>query len=354
VDRSAQWRQAAAILACWIFIGLLFTPQTYLLNLRAPTPLTIWQAISANAVIFLVWAVLTPFALRLGRRFPLERERLGRHLLIHLAAAFAFAAVHLFAVGQLNRLVQPRAYSAPLPIFGLLVGLGATDVMIYTGLVGVSQATTYFRRYREREVHLVQAQLLLLKTQLHPHLLFNTLNAIAELIHQDAARAERTLTQLSDLLRLALNGTGRQRVTLNEELAFLRQYVEIQRTLLQERLDVIWAVDDATLDARVPELLLQPLVENAIQHGIAPRASGGIVTIGADLHDEALVLSVIDNGVGLRTPSRPAEGGIGISNTRARLRHLYGGRHRFEIVERPSGGVAVTLSIPFSTRPDHD
>jgi two-component system LytT family sensor kinase len=353
VDRSAQWRQAAAILACWIFIGLLFTPQTYLLNLRAPRPLTVWEAVTANAVIFLAWAALTPFALRLGRRFPLERERLGRHLLIHLAAAFAFAAVHLFVVGQLNRLVQPRAYSAPLPVLGLLVGLGATDVMIYTGLVGVSQATTYFRRYREREMHLVQAQFQLLRAQLHPHLLFNTLNAIAELVHQDAARAERTLTQLSDLLRLALNGSGRQYVALNEELTFLRSYVEIQRTLLQERLQVTWTVDDDTLDARVPELLLQPLVENAIQHGIAPRAAGGAVTIAAHRRHDALELAVTDNGVGLGAPSRAAASGIGIANTRARLRHLYGDRHRFELVARPEGGVAVTLSIPFTTV-DHD
>jgi two-component system LytT family sensor kinase len=351
---SGHLRRAAAILACWIFLGLLFAPQTYLINLRAPRPLTIGEALSANAIVFLVWAALTPLALRLGRRFPLERGRLGRHLLLHAAAALVFSAAHLVVVGQLNRLLAPRSSSAPLPIVGLLVGLGATDVMIYTGLVAVSQAIMYFGRYREREMHLVQARLQLLAAQLHPHLLFNTLNAIAELIHQDPPRAERTLTQLSDLLRLALDGRDRQDVALAEEIAVLRSYVEIQRTLLQERLAVHWAIDPDTLEARVPGLLLQPLVENAVQHGIGPRAAGGAVTIGAQRSDDSLVLTVSDNGVGMGQPSSAAANGIGLANTRARLEQLYGSAHRFEIGERAGGGGAVVISIPFRTRPDHD
>ena len=350
MEPAARLRQIAAVLACWVFLGLLFAPQTYLLNLRAPRPLTIGQALAANAAIFLVWAALTPFALRFGRRFPLERERLFTRLLIQLGGAMAFSVVHLLLVGQVNRLIQPRAYEAPVPVIGLLVGLGATNMLIYTGLVSVSQAITYFQRYREREVHLVQARLQLLRAQLHPHLLFNTLNAIAELIHQDPPRAERTLTQLSDLLRLALNDSGREQVKLREELAFLRSYVEIQRTLLQERLTVVWDVDDEALEAWVPGLLLQPLVENAVLHGIGPRAAGGTIVIRAQRRDRALVLSVVDDGVGLRAATATApRGGIGLANTRARLEHLYGTTHSFAIAERPEGGVTVTLSIPFRT-----
>ena len=346
MERSGRLRQAAAILACWVFLGLLFAPQTYLLNLRAPRPLSVWEALTANAILFLVWAALTPLALRFGRRFPLDRDRLAVHLPIHLAGAIVFSAAHLFPVAQLNRLVEPRGYAAPVPVMGLLVGLGATDMLIYTGLVAVSQAVIYFRRYREREMHLVQARLQLLRAQLHPHLLFNTLNAIAELIHQDAARAERTVTQLSDLLRLALNDAGRPHVRLKEELAFLRSYVAIQHTLLQDRLTVSWTIEDEALDGWVPGLLLQPLVENAIQHGIAPRASGGTVTIAASRAGDRLWLSVIDDGVGLRAAA--PRGGIGLANTRARLEHLYGPAHEFTIADAPYGGVAVTLSLPFN------
>jgi hypothetical protein len=343
-------RHTAAILATWIFIGLLFAPQTYLFNLNSQRPLSAWQALAANAVIFLVWAGLTPLALRIGRRFPLDRDRLARRLLIHLSAGVALSLVHLVAVGQLNRLVQPSGYQVPVPVAGLIAGLGATDMMIYAGLLGVSQALTYVQRYREREVHLVQARLQLLRAQLHPHLLFNTLNAIAELIHQDPPRAERTLTRLSDLLRHALDGSRRPQEILRDELAFLRGYVDLQHTLLQDRLAVSWDVDEEALDAPVPELLLQPLVENAIQHGIGPRASGGTVTIRARRRGDALDLAVIDDGVGLGEPSGAATG-IGLTNTRARLEHLYGSSARLQVAARATGGVAVTLTIPVGKEP---
>lgn len=351
---TSRLRAGLGILACWVFLALVFTPQTYMLNQRGPRPLSVGEALTANAVLFLSWAALTPLVFRLGRRFPLDGHRVARHVLLHVGAAFVFAVAHLLIIGQLNQLVAPREYAPPAPIRALLVGLGATNVMIYGGLVAVSQAITYFRRYQDREFHLVQARLQLLRAQLHPHLLFNTLNAIAELIHQDARRADRTLTQLSDLLRLALHGGNREEMTLKEELQFLRSYVEIQHTLLQDRLEVVWAVDDETLDACVPSLLLQPIVENAIEHGIGPRASGGTVTIEARRDGGTLSMKVVDNGVGLRAAPEATNEGIGLANTRARLRHLYGDAHRFEIRSQPGGGVAVELSMPFRPHHSHD
>ena len=343
---------AGLTLACWTFLAALFVPQTYFLNLQAPAPLTWWQAVSATLILFYLWAALTPAVLWLGRRFPVERGHLVRNLSVHFFAGFFFTAVHLVSLGYVNSLVLRGAdtYRPPAPIVGLLLGIGATDVMIYWGVVSVSQAVTYFRRYQDREFRLVQAQLQSLRTQLHPHFLFNTLNAIAELVYEDAGRAERTVTQLSDLLRLALRRGQRQEVTLKEEVDFLRNYVEIQQTLLQDRLKVRWRVADETLDACVPNMILQPLVENAIRHGIAPRAAGGTIEIEARREGGRLRLRVEDDGLGLGAGARPAgvNGGVGLANTRARLRHLYGDAHEFELAGPPGGrGLAVSLSIPF-------
>jgi sensor histidine kinase YesM len=244
----------------------------------------------------------------------------------------------------------PDAYRPPVPIVGLLLGIGATNVMIYWGVVAVSQALTYFRRYKEREVLLAEARLQSLRTQLHPHFLFNTLNAIAELIYEDASRAERTITQLSDLLRVALRRGPEQEVTLKEELDFLRNYVEIQQTLLQERLVVRWRVADEALDALVPNMILQPLVENAIRHGIGPRREGGSIEIAASREGDGLRLRVEDDGLGADPASLVGGGGgLGLSNTRARLRHLYGDAHEFELSGRRTGGggLVASLVIPF-------
>jgi signal transduction histidine kinase len=354
---TARIGWAAAIAAGWLMLALLFTPQTYLVNQRAPVPLNWLQSFGANVVMFGVWALLTPPVVWLGRRFPLERGTLRTHLTLHAVAAVGTALTHILCVRYLNdlvlRLSQIGDYRPPVPIEALLVGYGATNVMIYAGVVAIGQALAYFHRYQDRELRLTQAELQSLKTQLQPHFLFNTLNAIAELIHEDAARADLTLTRLSDLLRLALSRGQTHELTLKEEIDFVRTYIEIQQTLLQDRLTVHWQIDDSTLDACVPALVLQPLVENAIQHGIAPRATGGSVTIASRHAGNRLELLVSDDGVGLPAKTERSAG-IGISNTRARLRHLYGEAQALEIDGRPGAGVVATLTIPFriSTRVD--
>ena len=164
-------------------------------------------------------------------------------------------------------------------------------------------------------------------------------------MHGDAARAERTVTQLSDLLRTALSREGADQVTLKEELDFLRNYLDIQKTLLQERLVTHWRIDDDTLDARVPAMLLQPVVENAIQHGIGPVASGGTLEITARRDGDRLVLQVIDDGRGIGDGGSN-NAGIGLTNTRARLRHLYGDAQRFDNGPREGGGTKAMFAIP--------
>jgi two-component system LytT family sensor kinase len=345
------------VVACWTFLGLLFTPQTYLSNLHSPTPFSWWQALLANSVLFYLWAAFTPLVLWLGRRFLLEQPYLLRNLVIHFGLSFLVTSLHLFLLGQLNYLVLillVKEYVSPVPAIALAVGLGATNIMIYWGIIGISQALAYFRRSREREISLAQARLQAIQTQLHPHFLFNTLNAISELVHEDAMRAEQTITQLSDLLRISLQSDAAQEITLKEELDFLRKYVEIQQTLLQERLTVNWNIEPDTLDAQVPNLLLQPLIENAIRHGIAPKATGGTIEINADRRGDRIMLSIEDDGIGIGFPAENnIREGIGLKSVRTRLRHLYDESHEFSLKESGKGqGLCVEMVIPFRENKD--
>jgi signal transduction histidine kinase len=350
-----------AAMAFWTFLALIFTPQIYIMNLRAPTPLSWWQAFASNSTLFYVWACLTPLVLWLGRRLPLERPRFWRNLLILFVLAFPFSFLQIalvYAVNWLFFLWSPD-YRIPVPILGLIIGYGATNVMTYWGIIGVSQALNYFNRYREREKSLAQAQLQALKTQLNPHFLFNTLNAISELVYDDAEEAEQTISKLSELLRMTLRTDHAQEIPLHKELEFLRKYLEIQQTLLQDRLKVDYQIAPETYGACVPNMILQPLVENSIRHGIAPRRNGGTIKIAAAIETGSLVLRVEDDGLGMVKESGcnnidcnggndSAGGGIGLQNTITRLKHLYGEAHEFEIKNlSEQNGVAVKIKLPF-------
>lgn len=340
----ARLLAALTVVAGWTILALLFTPQHWAITREAPDAPHWTRLLRGNLAMFWVWAALTPVILWFGRRFPLERPRLAGHLLLYLVAGFVFSLLHIAIVREVNPLLTGNPARSWL---NYLIAYGATGVLISWGILAGSQALTYFRRYQDRELRLVEAELQSLKTQLHPHFLFNTLNAIAELIHHDTTRAERTVTQLSDLLRAALTRGKSDEVSLKDELDFLRNYVAIQQTLLQERLAVRWRVDDDALDAMVPAMLLQPIVENAIQHGIGPLASGGTLDIAARRDGTRLVLEVMDDGRGLEPGAGRGKAGIGLANTRARLRHMYGAAHRFDIARREGGGVAVTINMPF-------
>ena len=211
-------------------------------------------------------------------------------------------------------------------------------------------ATSYYRETSTRaqlEARLARAQLQSLKLQMHPHFLFNTLNSITTLITEEPLAAERMVTGLSELLRISLRNAGEQEVPLERELEVLRHYLTIQQIRFQDRLAVELDVDPETLPAMVPNLILQPLVENAIRHGIGPRATGGRIEVRATRVGDALRLRVRDDGVGTAAEAMPVREGTGIGNTRARLGHLYGNRHRFEIGGAPGAGFTVVAEIPF-------
>jgi LytS/YehU family sensor histidine kinase len=226
--------------------------------------------------------------------------------------------------------------------------------MVYAAIVGVSHAIAYYHEAQEQklkeaqlETRLMEAQLKTLQAQLHPHFLFNTLHAISTLIHRDPEAADRMISRLSDLLRITFDRSSDAKITVKEEIEFLQKYLDIEQTRFPDRLVVRVEVDPEVLDGEVPQMILQPLVENAIKHGIAPRTDRGHLQIVAGRNDETLWMEVRDNGGGLHGGTlKKLRTGVGLSNTRARLECLYPGTHRLEFNER-HGGLAVRIEIPF-------
>jgi sensor histidine kinase YesM len=230
---------------------------------------------------------------------------------------------------------------------------------IYWAILASIVSTQYYRRFRDHELRTSQletqlalAQLQMLRMQLHPHFLFNTLNAISALLHKDADKADIMLARLGELLRTTLESTGTQKIPLRQELEFIQPYLEIEKARLGDRLKVQMDIDPEVMDAAVPNLVLQPLVENAIRHGIAPYAQTGRLDIRARPENGMLRIEVKDNGPGL-SPEQQASAsagsfraGVGIANTRARLQQLYGPHHQFEMTNGPSQGLTVSLLIP--------
>jgi LytS/YehU family sensor histidine kinase len=227
-------------------------------------------------------------------------------------------------------------------------------LMTYTTVLGLSYALHYSRESQARavkeaqlETRLVEAKLRTLQAELQPHFLFNTLHAISSLVHTNPDGADRMISRLSDLLRLTFDRSGASRVSLQEELEFLQKYLEIEQTRFQDRLTVRFDVDPDTLDAEVPRLILQPLVENAIKHGVSPKPGAGLVQISTRRQGQKLWIEISDNGVGLSAGARARlRSGVGLSNTRDRLEVLYGADHRIQFSDETKG-LAVSLEIPF-------
>jgi LytS/YehU family sensor histidine kinase len=231
------------------------------------------------------------------------------------------------------------------------------ELLTYWALIGLTQGFDYYRKYREREIRasqlearLARAQLDALKMQLHPHFLFNTLNTISVLMNEDVTLANRLLLRLSDLLRLALKNTDAHEVPLRQELEFLRSYLEIEQTRFEDRLTVRLDIDEEAFEAQVPNLILQPLVENAIRYAVAPRATKSTIEIHATRLNGQIELKVRDDGPGIEETEKAAGvAGIGLRNTRSRLEKLYGPAHSFDLCTADGGGLEVRITIPFHT-----
>lgn len=353
-----RWFRAALVVAAWTVFASLLTSQMSLAYSRREIPIG-WQRIFFVEVSYAyVWAALTPLILWLARRFPVERWNWLRSFLVHLSIS-VFIGIATRVLHDLMLFSFLADSSRGFSISRLLMSVYfMTDygVMIYWLILLISYAFDYQRRYREGEVRttrleaqLAQAQLQALKMQLHPHFLFNTLHSISALVHKNPNAAERMIARLGDFLRLTLENAGAQEISLQQELEFLKCYLEIERIRFADRLTVQMDIEPQTLDARLPNLILQPIVENAIRHGIAPRTSPGRIEIEARRLNGTLQVQVTDNGRGLSDSSSGAivKEGVGLANTQARLKQLYGDNQRLDLANAASGGLTVILEIPF-------
>jgi signal transduction histidine kinase len=359
--RAPKWRTALLYFAAWTVIALIFATISFAASLsEGNRGFGFVTAVQFNLVLFYWWAVLSLLIFWFSRRFPIEMRPLKTgNLLLHIPAVILLAAGHQVIHLTTLWIVLPRLrklFPTLGACFRAYFGFGFyIDLIIATLIVIGAHALLYYQRFRASQLEetslraqLAQAQLRALKMQLHPHFLFNTLHSISSLVLEDPPKANSMIARLGDFLRLTLDHSDQQLVTLKEETEFVRCYLEIEQVRFADRLTVEFKVEPATLSAEVPHLILQPLVENAIQHAIAPHATPGRIEIAATRHDDSLRLEVKDTGPGIGATNNSIEGhGLGLSNIRARLERLYGSNFSLEMTNGSSQGLTVTVLIPF-------
>ena len=304
-----------------------------------------------------LWAALTPLILYLARRFPVERTNWQRHTCIHLLIGIfiGFATRALSDAAYFFLFIYPTKTFSLLRLIRNAYLIFDYGLLIYAVILLVYYVLEYYNRYQEGELkssrletQLVHAQLQALKMQLQPHFLFNTLNSIAALLYKNKDAADTMIARLGDFLRMTLEKSGTQEVSLKEELDFLRCYLEIEQIRFQDRLTVNLDIEALALSASLPNLILQPIVENAIRHGIAPRSAPGHIDIQARRMNGTLQLQVIDDGPGIvKKNGSLFKEGLGLANTEARLQQLYGAEHKLDLENVPEGGLVVTIEIPY-------
>jgi len=353
------WFRGALILAAWTVFAAFLSSQIYLAYSRTDMPVRYYRVLLVELIYAYIWGALTPCILWLARRVRIERTKWLRALLVHfgVSVVIGFATRVLHDLMFFFLLADPGRHLSFSKLLMNVYFMSDYGVMIYWLILLVSYAVDYQKRYREGEVRatrleaqLAQAQLQALKMQLHPHFLFNTLHSISALIHKDPDAADKMIARLGDFLRMTLENSGMQEVSLAQELEFLKCYLEIERIRFRDRLTVQMDIEPRTLDARLPNLILQPIVENAIRHGISPRTCPGRIEINAKRLNGTLQVAVTDNGPGLASDSNTGsivKEGVGLSNTEARLKQLYGADHRLDLSNTTKGGLTVVLEIPF-------
>jgi two-component system LytT family sensor kinase len=353
-----RWLKVLWVFGLCTFIGLTSAGQFYYSNLALETPVAWSRAWRASLTDWYILALLYFGAAFVSQRFPLERPFRFRNVAIHIGCSGLFSVTHLAAYVLVRAMVFPSDHFAFVESFNWWFARRFHGNLIYYWtFVIAAHALHWYQRLRERELkaaeleaRLAETKLAALKAQLEPHFLFNTLNTIAELVHDDPNAAEQTLTRLSDLLRLSLKASGEKQVSLQEEIAFVEPYLDIQRLRMGSRLAVCWEIDPNALPARVPNLLLQPIIENAIKHGIGPLPDGGTITVTARCDNGQLTIAVRDTGAGITShPDGSVKEGVGLSNLKTRLNCLYGTRHQFSLRNLPQGGCELSVCLPLHT-----
>ncbi len=361
-----SYRRAALVFLGWTLVSIIFAGISYAAAIGENNKeFGFISALRLNLVQFYVWAILSPLVFRFSRRFPIELRPLNvRNLLLYFPALISFAGIHqvihlavLWSITPRWRQKYPaltdcyRAYFA----FGFYI-----DLIIALLIVIAVHALLYYQSFRASELaqsslktDLAQAQLRALKMQLHPHFLFNTLHSISSLVLEDPPKANSMIARLGDFLRLTVDNSDQQLVTLKEETEFLRCYLDIEQVRFGDRLTVTFELEPQTLSAQVPHLILQPVVENAIQHAIAPRSTRGHINIEAKRLNSLLRVAISDNGPGISSNANlPWKQGVGLTNVRTRLQQIYGPDFRFELMNTNGGGLTAVMEIPFEREPN--
>lgn len=358
-----ELRRFPLYLLLWTVLGLFYFSQGLTQRLASHDTTPWWHYLVAWLLGAYAWALLTPAVLWLGRQYPIEQRNWPWRAALHLLLGGAFSAFELVAESAMySRLHLFPTMSTFREAVPQLLAIGFQGgILDYFLILGVQRGAFYYGRYQERsqealklelraselQSQLVGAQLNALKMQLQPHFLFNTLNAITVLVRQQKSKgAEQMLGHLSDLLRRVLDDAGAPVVPLRRELEYLQIYLAIEQVRFADRLRIAISADPQSQEAPVPQLILQPIVENAIRHGIGRSSAAGHIQISASKAGGAIQLRVQDDGPGLVTGESSQGPGIGLANTRARLRQHYGEDAKLQIENRDGGGVAVTISIP--------
>ncbi|MBS0662337.1 MAG: histidine kinase [Verrucomicrobia bacterium] len=354
-----RWFKLFTLAAMWLFVGAVLAIEAYF-NTRVNNmmkPIDFIEVAFPQFVRAVMWAAMAPFILRLRELVPLGSGRWVGGLAFHFVASFVVMAD--FFIGRMAGWVI--VFGESFQDFWQLClnnfwGRNIVDMAFYWAVLAFGFSAEIYRKYRTEEVRaaqlearLIETELKALRQQMHPHFLFNTLNTISVLVRENKNdEAVNLVARLSTLLRMSLDNTGVQEITLRQEMDFLERYLEIQQARFSDRLKVSIAIPPDAMQARIPNLLLQPIVENAILHGIAPKAGPGLVEIAGRVESEKLHLEVRDDGAGFDGSVRAKEG-IGLANTRERLAKLYGSHGQLTLRSEPGRGVSVQIVLPYRT-----
>jgi sensor histidine kinase YesM len=352
-------RLVLSVLAVWLFLGAFMGVQFYLNAATSGRPTSLGTALSFSIRKYLIYAVLTLPVLWLCRRFPPTSRRWVLPLSVHLLGVTVFVALYV-ALRLLFRTVIDRNTLQRLPASWetaqSLVRSNFFELFtMYATIAIVALAIQYYRQGQERDLReaelkqkMAEYELQVLKLQLHPHFLFNAMNGISTLMTRDVKTAQAMLVRLSELLRMALSHSAANEVSLRQEIEFVKAYLEIERMRFGERLRVELNIDHASLEARVPNMMIQPLVENGIHYGIARIRSGGSLGLSTTCSEGRLRIVIVNDGpLGAEGSGKAHGAGVGLGNARSRLTQLYGTGYELRLLDRPQGGAELHLDIPF-------
>ncbi len=322
-----------------------------------------WVLLRLKLILWVLWGLFTPVILKIAARWRIETSVAVRNGPVMLVASLVVTTLYLIAYSELLLLAYGGDYER-ISMYNWVSQFNSSYYYLaFWVTVGVEHAIGLYNRYHERQMRMVklesqmtQVQLQALRGRLQPHFLFNTLHSIVALMRKNEIEvATGMLTKLSDLLRASLEHLDRHEVRLGDELDLLSRYLDIEQIRFADRLEIVTETGDDTLDAYVPSFILQPIVENAIKHGITKRAGSGTIRISATLDGDLLHLTVCDNGIGMAASQRSGEGwGIGLETTRTRLETMYGPRHELIIADDDEAGVAVSMKLPYHTKAEYE